>query len=38
MEGFLLGSSGLFLCIGLVALVEHSTHMIAHVMHRRKGG
>jgi hypothetical protein len=37
MQGFLLGTSGLLLLIGLVALVEGSTHMIAHAMHRRRG-
>jgi hypothetical protein len=35
MEGFLLCSSGLWLLIGLVALVECSTHILEHTLHRR---
>jgi hypothetical protein len=36
MEGFLLGTSGLLLFLGLAALVERSTHIIAHAMRRRR--
>lgn len=35
MEGLLLCTSGLLLLIGFVALVERSTHIMAHALHRR---
>ena len=35
MEGCLLGMSGLLLCLGLVALGERHTHLIARAMRRR---
>jgi hypothetical protein len=37
MEGCLLGMSGLLLCLGLVALGERHTHLIAQAMRWRRG-
>jgi hypothetical protein len=36
MEGLLLCTSGLVLLIGLVALIEGSTRIVEHSLHRRR--
>jgi hypothetical protein len=36
MEEFLLCTSGLVLLIGLVTLLERSTHVVEHALHRRR--